>query len=228
MSMLLCIVTPIAIYLAGDSRQYPNGVDTVQKVFLVGKNAMVGHGGLGVIGSWDAAREVGRIAAATPNVAFEEQLVFIKAQALKSLNLALETYAGNPSSLENDPHLTIMLVKRDSTGRVYFIRQEFKVVSTALSPNGWAYHAEAAPIQRLVNGVSPKTGVWWDVPPECPVSQSSVQFDADPSRVLISLSWLSAIVKGVAAQSARCSQLIGGPIHAAISDAKGARWLLEK
>jgi hypothetical protein len=228
MSMLLCVVTPIAIYLAGDSRQYPNGVDTVQKVFLVGKNAMVAHGGIGIIGSWDAAREVGRIAAATPNVAFEEQLAFIKTEALKSLNLALERYAGNPSSLEHDPHLTIMVVKRDSTGRTYFVRQEFKVVSTTLSPSGWAYHAEAAPSQRLVDGASPKTSVWWDVPPECPVSQSSIHFDGDSSRVLISPAWLAAIIKSVAAQSPRCSQLIGGPIHAAISDAKGARWLVEK
>jgi hypothetical protein len=102
------------------------------------------------------------------------------------------------------------------------------VVSTALQLNRWAYHAEAAPIQRLVDGVSPRTGVWWDVPPECPLAQSSLHFDDDPSRVLISISPISAIVKGVAAQSARCGQLIGGPIHAARSDAQGARWLAEK
>ena len=36
MSMVVCIVAQAAVYMAADSRQYPSGRDTVQKVFLVG------------------------------------------------------------------------------------------------------------------------------------------------------------------------------------------------
>jgi hypothetical protein len=226
MSMLLCIVTPIAVYLAADSRQYPSGADTVQKVFLVGRDAIVGHSGIGVIGSWDAAKEVGRIAATAPNATFEEQLGFVQEQVLKSFNAALEGYSGDSGSLGNNPHLTIMLVKRDSTGRAYFARQEFNVVSTALGSNRWAHHAEAAPIQRLVNGETARTDAWWDVPPECPVA-TPLHFDS-PEGGLIWISSISTIIRGVAGQSAYCSQLIGGPIRAAISEADGARWLPDK
>ncbi len=129
MSMLLCIVTPIAVYLGADSRQYPNGIDTVQKVFLVGTDAIVGHSGIGAIGSWDAAKEVGRIAATTPQAAFAEQADYIDAHALKSLNAGLARYFDAPAGLGKNPHLTIMLVKRDSKGRSYFICRDFKIVS---------------------------------------------------------------------------------------------------
>ena len=105
MSMLLCVVTPLAVFMAADSRQYPSGADTVQKVFLVGKDAIVSHGGIGVIphdgGSWDAAEELKRIAAATASGTFQEQFNFIRQQVMSSISVALRHYTARFS---NNPH----------------------------------------------------------------------------------------------------------------------------
>jgi hypothetical protein len=185
----------------------------------------VAHNGIGVIPydgdsleSWDAARELRKIAEAVPNGAFEEQLGFIQEQALSSFSTALKRYSGN---LANNPHFTIMLVKQDSTGRVYFGRQEFTVVCTPLTADQWVHRAEANPIQMLVNGESGKSGVWWDVAPQCRVALP-LSIDLSPKEAITSI---STIIRGVANQSAYCSQRIGEPIRAAISDASGARWL---
>src|SRR5207247_6822241 len=120
--MLVCIVAQTAVYMAADSRQYPNGADTVQKVFLVGRDAIVGHSGIGVIpydrasgGAWDAAKEVGRIAARVPAGTVNEQLRFIQREALDSLNAGLLHHVGEISV--DHPQLTIMFVKRDVEGR---------------------------------------------------------------------------------------------------------------
>jgi hypothetical protein len=43
-TMLLVIVTPLAIYMAADSKQYPSG-DNTEKIFLVGNDAIVMHSG---------------------------------------------------------------------------------------------------------------------------------------------------------------------------------------
>jgi hypothetical protein len=228
MSMLLCIVTPIAIYMAADSRQYPNGSDTVQKVFIVGKDAILAHGGIGVIpfddgshGSWDAAVEMGRISSATPGGTFDKQMRFVQTQALKSFETAAKRYSG---ALTNNPHFTIMFAKRDSAGRAYFARQEFKVVSVSLNTGRWAHRVEPAPVQVIVNGEQNRTGIWWDVPPECRVSLTSMSFDLSPGHAFNSI---SGIIKDVAGQSAYCSQMIGGKVRAAISDNKETRWISE-
>jgi hypothetical protein len=47
-TMLLVIVTPLAIYMAADSKQYPSG-DNTEKIFLVGNDAIVMHSGIGLI-----------------------------------------------------------------------------------------------------------------------------------------------------------------------------------
>jgi hypothetical protein len=36
--------------------------------------------------------------------------------------------------------------------------------------------------------------------------------------------WMRRIINKTAAQSARCSDAIGGPIHIAVVDDRGARW----
>jgi hypothetical protein len=73
----------------------------------------------------------------------------------------------------------------------------------------------------LVNGERGKSGVWWDVPAECKVVLPG-SIDMSSKGALISM---STIIRKVAGQSAYCSQMIGGPIRAAISDNNGARWL---
>ena len=221
MSMLLCVVTPLAVFMAADSRQYPSGADTVQKVFLVGKDAIVSHGGIGVIphdgGSWDAAEELKRIAAATASGTFQEQFNFIRQQVMSSISVALRHYTARFS---NNPHFTIMLAKRNSAGRTYFARQEFKLISTESSPDKWIHRVEANPVQTLVDGETARSGVWWDVPPECRVTPPP-KIDLSPKAAFDSI---SGIIRVVAGQSAYCTQMIGGPIRAAISDAGGARW----
>ena|SRR5271157_168651 len=49
MTINLYIVTSDAVYMAADSRQFPSGADTVQKIFLLGADSITGHGGIGVI-----------------------------------------------------------------------------------------------------------------------------------------------------------------------------------
>src|SRR4051812_24448578 len=135
MSMLVIGVTASAVLFAADSRQYPSGHDTVKKLFLVGKRAVLGHSGIGVIpsdspeqGAWDAPKEMARIAGQVP-VAFPKgQFALISEEALKSLNDGLAKRS-LPIDGQNS-HLTIMFVDRDAGGRVFFARKEFKVLST--------------------------------------------------------------------------------------------------
>lgn len=219
MSMVVCLVAQAAIYMAADSRQYPSGADTVQKVFLVGRDAMLGHSGIGLIpsdgpsgGTWDAAKEVGRIAASTPMGTFQEQLAFIQREVLKSFNTGLQQRSGEING--DHPHLAIMFVKRDSNGQGYCTHQVFSVVSTPLENQKWSHWAEAVPAEP------PRTsGIWWDAPSECPVSLNS---RAGPIRAA-----LSAFIQEVAEQSDYCRQVIGGAIRIAVADDMGARWIPE-
>src|SRR5689334_16441523 len=100
MTMVLVIVTPAAIYLAADSRQYPSGLDTVQKVFLVGKDAAIAHLGIGRIpraGSpWDATEEMTRISSSTPDDGFDAQLAYITEASQSSFSTAVATYSDVP------------------------------------------------------------------------------------------------------------------------------------
>lgn len=222
--MLLVIITPAALYMAADSRQYPSGMDTVQKVFLVGNNAIVGHSGIGIIPLegqsdevWDAAVEMQKICAETPVGLFGEQLGFIQQHIQSSLTKALTSYHG---SLPNAAHLAILLARRED-GTIYFVRQEFRVASILLEPNKWGHPVEAAPVQWLVSGKA-TSGAWWDVPPGCEVLLPNY-LDLSPQMAFQSI---SAVINGVAAQSTQCSERIGGAIRAAVIDDVGVRWLL--
>jgi hypothetical protein len=225
MSMLLCIVTPLAIYMAADSRQFPSGEDSVQKLFLVGKDAVVAHSGIGVIPgagtqgkAWDAAEEIRRLASEVVLGTFDEQLTVIENRAKLSLGGALTHY---PGSLADDAHLAIMFAKRDSQGRTYVAHLRLNVVSLSAGTNRWTHRVEPGPREIVVNGETGRSGIWWDVPKECEVARPT-SIDLSPNAAFNSL---ASIIRGVAAQSNYCGQMIGGPIRAAIGDAAGVRWI---
>jgi hypothetical protein len=225
MSMLLCIVTPLAIYMAADSRQFPSGEDNVQKLFLVGKDAIVAHSGIGVIPSggtegkaWDAAGEIRQIASKVVPGTFDKQLTTIENRAKSSLAEALNHY---PGRLADDAHLAIMFAKRDSQGRAYMAHLRLNVVSLSDGTDRWTHRVEAGPREIVVNGETGRSGIWWDVPKECAVVPSAGT-DLSPNAAFNSL---AGIIRGVAAQNNYCGQMIGGPIRAAISDAAGVRWI---
>jgi hypothetical protein len=222
MSMLVIGVTAYAVLMAADSRQYPNGKETVQKVFLVGKRAMVGHSGIGVIpfdsarpGAWDASDVVESISKRVPDILGRAQFDFIRSELLESINAGLAR-----CSLEiggSNPHVAIMFAHRDADGQVFIAREEIKVVSTSLADKRWRNHAEASAPQILTNAKHADRGIWWDVPPGCPVGQ---RMPAAPTNAAI-----SAFINDVAVQSPVCSQKIGGPVRVAIVDDAVARWL---
>jgi hypothetical protein len=110
-----------------------------------------------------------------------------------------------------------MFVARDLEGRAFLFQQEFKVVGTALLDKTWRYHADAAPAQVIVDGKGGASGMWWNVPPECPVG---VRRPVAPTHVAI-----SAFINDVSQQSERCRRQIGGPVRVAVVDGAGARWL---
>jgi len=58
-------------------------------------------------------------------------------------------------------------------------------------------------------------GVWWDVPPECPVGERK---PAAPTAA-----GLAVFINDVAKQSPRCAQQIGGTIRVATIYSAGAR-----
>ena len=224
MSMLLCIVTPLAIYMAADSRQFPSGDDSVQKLFLVGKNAIVAHSGIGVIPgggtqerAWDAADEIRQIASKTVPGTFDEQLTSLENRAKVSLGEALSHY---PGRLADDAHFSIMFAKRDSQGRAYMAHIRLNVVSLSAGTDRRTHRVEAGPREIVVNGETGRSGIFWDVPKECAVLPISTGFS--PNAAFNSL---AAIIRGVAAQNSYCGQVIGGPIRAAIADAAGVRWI---
>jgi hypothetical protein len=223
MSMLVIGVTATAVLFAADSRQYPNGNDTVKKLFLVGKRGMLGHSGIGILpsdkpvaqGSWDAEKEVERIAGQVPAAFPKDQFDFISKEVLKSLNAGLAK-----RSLPIDgtnPHVSIMFVDRDSGGRVFFARKEFKVVSVHASDGSWKHHAEQGEAQVVLDRVRTDRGLWWDVPRECPVGERK---PAAPT-----VAGLAAFINDVAKQSPQCAQQIGGTVRVATSDSAGAHWL---
>lgn len=210
--------------MAADSRQYPSGADNVKKVFLVGKTAILGHVGIGIIpfngpqsGAWDAAKAVESLANRTPVETPKDEFRFIGRELLRSLNQGLLRRSEEISGI--NPHLAIMLVVRDREGRAFLFRQEFKVVGTALSGKTWRYHAEAAPVQVIVDGKSGASGIWWDVPTDCPVG---VRRPVAPTHAAI-----STFISSVSQQNEHCRQQIGGAVRAAVVDGAGARWLPE-
>jgi hypothetical protein len=220
--MLVCIVASTAVYMAADSRQSPSGADNVQKVFLVGKTAILGHGGIGVIpfngpsgGAWDAAREAERVANRTPVEAPKDQFRFIGRELLRSLNQGL--LQRSEEIRGSDPHLVVMFIARDLEGHAFFFRQEFKVVGTVLPDGTWRYHGDAAPIQVVVDGKSGATGTWWDVPPEYQVGLRRLEG--------LTHAAISAFIKDVSQQSESCRRQIGGQVRLAVVDGAGARWM---
>jgi hypothetical protein len=219
MSMLVVGVTAYAVFIAADSRQYPSGKDTVQKVFLVGKRAILGHEGIGVIpfdsaqpGAWDASDEVERISKRVPHVRARNQFDFIRSELHKSINAGLAR-----RSLEIDGsnlHLAIVFIHRDSDGKVFIAREKIEVVSTRLADKRWRHHAEPGAPQILINAKHADQGLWWDVPEECPVGPRM--------PAALTTAAISAFINNVAVQSRMCSQKIGGPVRIAIVDDTGA------
>jgi hypothetical protein len=224
MSMLVVVVTSGAVLMAADSRQSPSGKDTIQKLFLVGGRAVLGHSGIGVLpfdnpqnGAWDAAVEAEGVSKRVHGGDARSQFDFIRLELLKSFNNGLAR-----RSLEiggDSPKLAIMFINRDSDGRVFLAREELKVVSKPLGNNKWRHHAEAGGTQILIDGQRADRGLWWDVPPECPARERR---PAAPTPVAI-----SAFINAVARQSPICTQKIGGLIRVATIDDVGARWLQE-
>jgi hypothetical protein len=226
MSMLVVGVTESAVLFAVDSRQYPSREDTVKKLFLVGKRGMLGHSGIGVIpsdepqkqGSWDAAREVERIAGQVLPVlpAYpKDQFAAIGDEVLASLNAGLSKRS---LSIEGqNPRLTIMFVDRDDGGRVFLARKEFRVISEQAEKGSWRHHAEEGETQVILDRLRHDRGLWWDAPPECPIG------DRKPTAPTPAA--FAAFINEVAGQSPLCAQKIGGPIRVATIDSGGARWL---
>ena len=223
MSMLVIGVTASAVLFAADSRQYPNGDATVKKLFLVGKRGMLGHSGIGVIpsdhpqaqGAWDAAKEIERIAGQVPVAYPQDQFDFISKETLKSLNAGLAKRS-LPIDAQN-PHLTIMFLDRDAGGRVFFAHKEFKVISVQAAGGWWRHHAEVGDTKVELDRVRADRGLWWDVPPDCPIGEHR------PTAPTVA--GLAAFINDVAGQSPQCSQKIGGTIRVATIDNTGARWL---
>jgi hypothetical protein len=171
MSMLVVGVTASAVLMAADSRQFPSGRDTVQKLFLAGRRSLLGHSGIGVIpsghpekdGVWDAAIEVERIAKVLPSAYPKDQFAFISDAILKSLNDGL---AKRPLAIDSqNAQLTIMFVDRDAGGRVFFARREFRIISVNGGGNTFRHHAEAGEPNIVLDRVRTDRGLWWDVPP---------------------------------------------------------------
>jgi hypothetical protein len=143
------------------------------------------------------------------------QFDFIRGELLKSVNAGLAR-----RSLEiggSNPHVAIMFVHRDSGGRVFFAREEVRVVSMRLADKRWRHHAEASATQILVDAPHPDRGLWWDVPAECLVGERRPAAQSNAG--------ISAFINDVAGQSPACRQQIGGPVSVAIIDNAGARWL---
>jgi hypothetical protein len=219
MSMLAVTVTASAVLFAADSRQFPSGEDGVQKVFLVGTRALLGHSGVGIIpgdddSRWDAAAEVGRIAGGVPAVAPREKFAFITRDLLQSLNAGLAKRS-LPIG-RNDVRLTIMFVSRDPDGTVYLARQEFRVFATGAGEGKFRHHAEAQEPSVIIDSLRAKAGLWWDAPSECPV----MRMPTAPTPAAF-----TTFINGVGGQSTECSRLIGGRIRVATIDRNGARWL---
>jgi hypothetical protein len=223
MSMLVVGVTASAVLFAVDSRQYPSGEDTVKKLFLVGKRGMLGHSGIGVIpsdkpqeqGSWDAARQVERIAGHVLAAYPKDQFAAISAEVLASLNAGLSKRS-LPIEGQN-PRLTIMFVDRDDGGRVFLARKEFRVISEQADNGSWRHHSEEGETQVILDRLRTDRGLWWDVPPECPIGNRKPTAPTPAA--------FAAFINDVAGQSPLCAQKIGGPIRVATIESGGARWL---
>jgi len=218
------VMTSSAVFMAADSRQYPSGKDTIQKLFVVPGHAIVGHSGIGVIpfgdpqnGAWDAAVEVERISKRVPDGDGRHQFDFIRLELLKSLNNGLARRSREIG--RRSPKLAVMFVSRDSSGRVFFAREETTVVSTPLGNDQWRHHAEAGRTQIVIDRQRADRGLWWDVPPECPVGERRPNAPTPAS--------IAAFIDDVARQSAACTQMIGGRVRVATIDNGGARWLKE-
>jgi hypothetical protein len=219
-TMLLVIVTPLAIYMAADSKQYPSG-DNTEKIFLVGNDAIVMHSGIGLIPragesgqAWDAATEFRKSAESAPAGSFHQQLDYFRERVFGSFIQALARYSG---AIPPDKKLTFMLAKRRDE-RTYVACQELPLTSRVISADRWSHRSELPAASILADGWENRNYTWWDIPVGC--KMVSPDFSGGFSLVTI-----SKVFKDVAAQSDMCSRQIGGPIRAATSDDIGARWL---
>ncbi len=230
MTMLLVLVTAGAVFVAGDSRQFPTHEDTRQKVQLAGRDAITAEAGIGVIpdgnpqgGPWDALAVLQDIAVSVPDGTFSEQLNFLREKFNASFSDAAARFH-NEIPLNPAPKIDVFFVKRDTRGRAYVAVQEFHVRSIALPGGRWQHRVEIDAPQIELEGVilqGAAIRTYWSVPNECTVDVKSIPTNPQGHEA----QWMSDLIRVVAAQSPQCAAQIGGPIRIATIDAAGAHWL---
>lgn len=230
--MTLVLATASAVFVAGDSRQSVTLDDTIQKVFLVGNDALIAHAGVGVIPDagpqgepWDAAAELRTIAAETTAGSFAHQLREITEKLETSFANALSRF---DEIIRTDPpaKIDIFFAKRNADGRVSVALQEFYVRSLQKADVKWQHRLELGELQIMLNDTKladDAIRTYWSVPPGCAVNSSS----APPIPRENIASWIRDLIRSVANQSPQCTAQIGGPIRIATVDSEGARWLAE-
>jgi len=232
MTMIFVLATAGAVFAAGDSRQFPTLAEDRQKVYLVGNDALIAEGGVGVIPDagpngepWDALAELKQIARDTQMGPFAEQLDAITKKYTVSFGGALSRFS---EVIRTDPpsKITLFFVKRDAESRVYVAIRDFDVRSLPLGDGKWRHYLELVAPQVKSNGaiLAPdQIQAYWTVPPGCTVNVAA----APPIPKENIAGWIRDLMRSVASQSPQCAAQIGGPILVATVDANGARWLPE-
>ena len=231
MTILFVLATPGSVFLAGDSRQFPTRDDTRKKVFLVGKDALIAQGGVGVIpsvrpdgGPWDALSTLNGIVDRTGAAEFGKQLEFIAKEFGERFADVLSRFH---EVIRREPpaKIDMFFVKRTSNRRVYVAYQEFHVRSKEDPGGRWQHEMELGVPQIKLDGIKLRNEAirtYWSAPFGCAVETRK----AGPINRGQEAAWITKLVRGVAAQSEQCSAQIGGTIRVATVDNKGARWLV--
>jgi hypothetical protein len=230
MTMIFVLATAGAVFVAGDSRQFPTLADTRQKVYLVGEDALIAQAGIGVIPSvepnrpaWDALAVLRDIAGKTGSGSFREQFNLIMTEYGANFTIALSRY---PEIIRTDPpsKIAIFFAKRASDRRVHIGIQEFHVQSSVHAGGKWEHNMQLGARQVKLDGIilaENQIQAYWSVPHGCSVD--AVRSIPKGGEAV----WIAALMRRVSAQSSECTAQIGGPIRIATVDSAGAHWLAQ-
>jgi hypothetical protein len=244
--MIVTLTTAVSIFVAADTRATVQGPDgqlhvqagVFQKVDIAGKNSIIAVSGLFGIRtglpaldwqSMGSLRDAATGLSGTFDAQFEDLSRRYKdstSQAISRLPRRLEGLT--PSSR---PIINIYFARR-SLGQSYLAAQHFELVSKQKEFGGaWDNTVTTVKTERVLDGgpdsrkriAREKAVITASAPAYCPIR-------AEPREAHVYflqgkfVEWMRRIINKTAAQSARCSDAIGGPIHIAVVDDRGARW----
>jgi hypothetical protein len=244
--MIVTLTTAVSIFVAADSRATVQGPDgqlqvqtgVFQKVDIAGTNSIIAASGLFGIRTglpaldWDSMGSL-RDAATGLSGNFDTQFDDLSRRYKDSTSKAISRVPRRMEGLTPNvrPTINIYFAQR-SLGQSYLAAQHIELVSKQKTVGtGWENTIGTVNTERVLDGgpasrkliAREKAVIAASAPAYCPV-----RADQREAHVYFLqgkfVEWMRRIINKTAAQSARCSDAIGGPIHIAVVDDRGARW----